>query len=130
MTTLTWAAIATTPGTSLASAARRSAVSIWGVWAAPPCAAARRMTVPTEAVAVSAAVVLRNSRRVCDLMIMTFPLSSDIPRIPGLLSAIFRLIEAHRYEFRPQQPRSQPIVRVACLGRPELVLFAFIQAHL
>jgi hypothetical protein len=27
---------------------------------------------------------------------------TDIPRIPGLLSAMFRLIEAHRYEIRPQ----------------------------
>jgi hypothetical protein len=27
---------------------------------------------------------------------------ADIPRIPGLLSAIFRLIEAHRNEIRPQ----------------------------
>jgi hypothetical protein len=43
---------------------------------------------------------------------------TDIPRIPGLLSAIFRLIEAHRNEIR--QPRSQPIVRVARLGGPEL----------
>src|SRR6516164_4612020 len=75
MTPLSLAATATTPGTSFASVARRSTASIWRDWAVPPCAAARRMTAPTEAVAVSAAVVLRNSRRVCGLMIMAFPLS-------------------------------------------------------
>jgi hypothetical protein len=29
-------------------------------------------------------------------------LLADIPRIPGLLSAIFRIIKAHRNEFRPR----------------------------
>src|SRR6516162_6540356 len=75
MTPLSLAATATTPGTSFASAARRSTASIWRDWPAPPCAAACRMTAPTEAVAVSAAVPLRISRRVCCLIVIAFPLS-------------------------------------------------------
>src|ERR1700747_1467328 len=67
------AATATTPGTSLVSVARRNTPSIWRDCAAPPCAAARRMTAPTEAVAVSAAVALRISRRGCRLMGITVP---------------------------------------------------------
>src|SRR6516225_3319096 len=73
MTPLSLAATAMTPGTSLASVARRSTASIWRDWAAPPCAAACRTTAPTEALAVSAAAVLRNSRRVCGLIIVAFP---------------------------------------------------------
>src|SRR3954454_11415335 len=33
---------------------------------------------------------------------------ADIPQIPGLLSATFRLIEAHRNEIRAQPPRQCP----------------------
>src|SRR5208282_2235848 len=82
MTPLSLAATATTPGTPLASVARRSTASIWRDCAAPPCAAARRMMPPTEAVAVSTAVALRISRRVRCLMVMAFP--------PALLSTARR----------------------------------------
>src|SRR6266404_211327 len=74
MTPLSFAAIATTPGTSLASTARRSPASIRvRDCATPPCAAARPTMAPTETVAVSAAVVLRNTRRVCCLQVITLP---------------------------------------------------------
>src|SRR5712691_2544258 len=74
MTPLSVAAMATTPGTSLLSTARRSAASIWARdCAEPPCATARPTMAPTEAVAVSAAAVLRKSRRVCCLLVITFP---------------------------------------------------------
>src|SRR3954469_23632686 len=41
---------------------------------------------------------------------------ADIPQIPGLLSAIFRLIEAHRNEIRAQ-PASFAANRSGCLPR-------------
>jgi hypothetical protein len=43
----------------------------------------------------------------------------DIPQIPGLLSAIFRLIEAHRNEIQAQ-PASFAANRSGCAG-PALV---------
>src|SRR6516225_5644921 len=84
MTPLSLAATATTPGTSFVSVARRSTASIWRDCATPPCAAARRMTAPNEAVAVSAAVALRISRRDCRLIVIAFP--------PSLLSPARRSV--------------------------------------
>src|SRR6516225_3783857 len=40
------------------------------------------------------------------------------------------LIEAHAMKFGRNQPRSQPIVRVARLAGPELVALLSFQAHL
>src|SRR6516162_1903323 len=84
MTPLSLAANATTPGTSFASVARRSTASIWRDCAAPPCAAACPITAPTEAVAVRAAVTLRISRRVCDLVVTAFPLALLSPAWRGV----------------------------------------------
>src|SRR5215467_3507123 len=71
---LSVAAIATTPGTSLASAARRRTVSICA--AGVPlrsCPNARLTTPPTDAAAVNAADALRISRRLyCCLMVTVF----------------------------------------------------------
>src|SRR5215203_2658855 len=54
----------------------------------------------------------------------------DIPQIPGLLSAIFRLIEAHRNEI-PAQPASFAANRSGCSARGSGTRgFASFQAHL
>src|SRR3984893_16859396 len=56
--------------------------------------------------------------------------STDIPQIPGLLSAIFRLIEARRNEIRSQLP----LFEAKSSGCPPRSAgtrcFAFIKAHL
>src|SRR2546421_10220296 len=55
---------------------------------------------------------------------------ADIPQIPGLLSAIFRLIEAHRNEIRAQ-PASFAANRSGCSPRGSGTRgFASFQAHL
>src|SRR6266446_9795366 len=55
---------------------------------------------------------------------------SDIPQIPGLLSAIFRLIEAHRNEIRAQ-PASFAANRSGCSPCGSGTRgFASFQAHL
>src|SRR6516165_8697248 len=55
---------------------------------------------------------------------------AEIPQIPGLLGAIFRLIEAHRNEIRPQ-PASFAANRSGCSPRGSGTrAIAFIQAHL
>src|SRR6516164_9747784 len=98
MTLLSLAATATTPGTSLVSAARRSTASIWRDCAAPPCAAARRMIPPTEAVAVSAAVALRISRRVCRIMVIAIPPLSvicDLYRLSATRRSVFRQLRGN-----------------------------------
>src|SRR5215472_7267937 len=71
---LSVAAIATTPGTSLASAARRRTVSICAAGLpVRSCPNARLTTTPTDAAAVNAADALRMSRRLyCCLMITVF----------------------------------------------------------
>src|SRR6266487_469227 len=54
----------------------------------------------------------------------------DIPQIPGLLSAIFRLIEAHRNEIQAQ-PASFAANRSGCSARGSGTRgFASFQAHL
>jgi hypothetical protein len=54
----------------------------------------------------------------------------DIPQIPGLLRAIFRLIEAHRNEIQPQRA-SFAANRLACSARGSGTRsFASFQAHL
>src|SRR3954453_24027566 len=53
-----------------------------------------------------------------------------IPQIPGLLSAIFRLIEAHRNEIRAQ-PASSAVNRSGCSSRGSVTRgFASLQAPL
>src|SRR5712692_10345652 len=55
---------------------------------------------------------------------------ADIPQIPGLLSAIFRLIKAHRNEIRAQ-PASFAANRSGCSPRGSGTRgFASFQAHL
>ena len=61
---------------------------------------------------------------------MMLVLFSDIPRIPGLVGAIFRLSEARRNEILSQPTRWRSKWRVArpcCAGTR---CFAFIKAHL
>ena len=84
-----------------------------------------RITLPQCAVSASSA---RQSGSLCRRFLCT--VSTDIPQIPGLLSVIFCLIEAHRKEIRSQLP----LFEAKSSGCPPRSAgtrcFAFIKAHL